>query len=170
MTGAGVEPEMARHSQRWLNIVLMIFAAVQAFGHATDWVVLVDEDPTIPGPSLGGLVISAVIVLRPLIALAGLVFAARGQTALAIIAIASVSLLSWVSYLPSVVIHWGSGELWNVEAAVMLVILPALALMAVVMAARGRRLVLAAILATLPTIVNILAVVAFAIGVAIYGF
>lgn len=97
-------------------------------------------------------------------------FAVRGQTALAIIAIASVSLLSWVSYLPSVVIHWGSGELWNVEAAVMLVVLPALALMAVIMASRGRRLVLAAILATLPTIVNILAVIAFAIGVAIYGF
>ena len=54
---------------------------------------------------------------------------------------------------------------------VALVILPPILVLAIAaLALTGKRLTLATVLALLPTLIGILSVVAFGIGVAIYGF
>ena len=49
-------------------------------------------------------------------------------------------------------------------------VFPLLMLMVIALACKNERLTLAGLLASLPTITNWLGIVAFAIGVAIYGF
>ncbi len=156
-----------------IRLVLLIVAIGKVLGALSTLVILFDDDPTIPGTDLGGLVISATIVLSVLFAVAALIFAIRGPIARAIIAIAGLALLDWLSYVPSVVKYWsdfpGPGFAGSM-AIVQMLVLPAIAAAAIVLAWRGERLGLAAILALIPTIVFFLGVIAFGIGVAIYGF
>ena len=86
---------------------------------------------------------------------------------------AVVILVGWISYLPSVQLHGlemladGAGGLLTFA----MIILPPILVLAIAgLALTGKRLTLATLLATLPTLVGILSVVAFGIGVAVYGF
>jgi hypothetical protein len=86
---------------------------------------------------------------------------------------AIVILVGWISYLPSIQLHGlelrgdGAGGLFTVA----LVILPPILVLAIAaLALTGKRLTLATVLALLPTLIGILSVVAFGIGIAIYGF
>jgi hypothetical protein len=119
------------------------------------------------------LAISATIALSPILAIIAFVCVLKGRIAGAIMAIAGLALLDWLSYVPSMVIHWpefpGSGYAGFV-GIVQMVVLPLLALAAIGLAWRGERLGLATLLALTPTAVFILGVLAFGIGVAIYGF
>jgi len=83
-----------------------VLAAIQTLGSLQVLPVLFDDDPTSPGTSPGGLLITAVIILSPLVALSGFVFALKGQIARAVMAIAGVSLLDWISYFPTFATHW----------------------------------------------------------------
>lgn len=156
-----------------IRLVLLIVAIGKVLGALSSLVILFDDDPTIPGTDWGGLVISATIVLSVLFAVAALIFAIRGPIARAIIAIAGLALFDWLSYVPSVVKYWsefpGPGYA-GFMAIVQMMVLPTIAGAAIALAWRGERLGLAAVLALIPTIVFFLSVVAFGIGVAMYGF
>jgi hypothetical protein len=156
-----------------LRLILIIVAIAKLTSAIGGLTVLFDGDPTVPGTSWGGLVVSAVIALSPLLALAALVFAIRGPIARAIIAIAGLALLDWLSYVPSVIMHWSDfpdpGLAGAVEI-VQMVVLPLAAAAGAVLAWRGERLGLAALLALIPTIVFIVGVLTFGISIAIYGF
>jgi hypothetical protein len=91
---------------RWLRIALVVVAAFQTLGSLQVLPVLFEDDLTSPGTSTGGLLITAIILLSPLVALSGFVFALKGQIARAVMAIAGVSLLDWMSYFPTFVTHW----------------------------------------------------------------
>ncbi len=157
----------------WLRVGLLIITIGKVVTSFTALTILFDDDPSIPGQSLGGIVISAVIALSPILAVAAFILALRGRIAAAVIAIAALALLDWLSYVPSVVHHWpefpdpGFAGLMEI---VQMAVLPLLAAAAIVLAWRGERLRLATALAILPTLVYVPGVLAFGVGVAIYGF
>jgi hypothetical protein len=173
MTASEAKPTQAPVIPNWLRVILLIVAIGKVVTSVTALSILFDDDPSIPGQSLGGLAISATIAVSPILAIIAFVCALRGRTSGAIIAIAGLALLDWLSYVPSVANHWSEfpdpGFVGAVEI-LQIVVLPLLAAVAIVLAWRGERLVLAAALAILPTLVFILGVVAFGIGVALYGF
>jgi hypothetical protein len=108
-----------------------------------------------------------------LAAIAALVFALTGRHRHAIIALVVLILLTWLNMLPSVALNWetfpGSGAP-GALALIEIVGFPLLAAAATVLALRNQRLGLATVLVSLPTIINILSVAAFAIGMMMYGF
>lgn len=86
---------------------------------------------------------------------------------------AALILLTWVSYLPSVALH--SLDIRGSLAVILIftfqiIVAPLLALAIIWLAVRGERLKLATALAIMPTLVAVLSVVAFGVGVALYGF
>jgi hypothetical protein len=114
------------------------------------------------------------LAIFPPLAIAAVVFAVKGDIRRAIMAIAAIPIVAWVTDdLPALFIHGveflqgGFGDLYLFVATV---VLPVLAVAAMVLAYRNQRLVLAAVFASLPTLTGILSVAAFAIGVMIYGF
>ncbi len=166
-------PRPSPNRANLLRLFLIVVAIGKVVTSVTALSILFDDDPSIPGQSLGGSAISATIALSPILAIIAFVCALRGRTSGAIITIAGLALLDWLSYVPSVANHWSEfpdpGFVGVVEI-LQIVVLPLLAVAAIVLAWRGERLVLATTLAILPTLVFILGVVAFGVGVALYGF
>jgi hypothetical protein len=112
------------------------------------------------------------VALTPLILGAALFFAVSNRLRHAIIALATLMLLAWLTDLPSIAIH-GFGFTPDFGGAYMfakLIIAPAAAAVAIRFAMTNERLPLAGLLVSLPTIAHWLGVTVFGIGVAIYGF
>lgn len=127
----------------------------------------------IPGPGLGGLAIKAEIALVPVFAILALVLSLRGRFGAAILSIAAIVALGWLSYLPSHINHWADfpGEgFYGLLVAIHFGVYPLLVLAVAGLVWRGERLGAAAVLVSIPTFIHIAGVVAFATGVAIYGF
>jgi hypothetical protein len=168
---AGITP--AAQPRRWPALLLLIVALIEFMGGLGDLPILAGNLDEIPGPGLGGKIIVATIILRPIAAAAALFFLVRANPPGALVSMAVVILLGWVSYLPSVQLHGlemqedGAGGLLTFA----LIVLPPMLVLAIAgLALTGKRLTLATLLACLPALVGILSVVAFGIGVAIYGF
>jgi hypothetical protein len=125
----------------------------------------------IPGPGLSGAIIKAHIATHPVLALAALVFAATGRLRPAIIALGAVVLMTWLNYMPSVVLHGmefrGVGAF---ETPAQIIAFPLLAVGAVPLAARDRRLGLATVLVIAPTLFNVVGLIVFAVDIALHGF
>ena len=156
-----------------LRLVLVLVALIETVSTLSNLPVLYFGAPDVPGTSPGGLLISATILLSPLFAIAALVYAAKGNIRRSIIALAAVVLLGWLSYVPSAAKFWsefpGPG-FGGVVSILVLVIFPLLGIAAIILAQRGDKLGLATGLVILPTLLHVLAVVAFGVSVAIYGF
>ena len=74
--------------------------------------------------------------------------------------------------MPSVVRHgleFNSGFA-ALQTTAQIIAFPLMAACAIALAARNQRLGLATALVSIPTLVNVLGVIAFAIGVSLYGF
>jgi hypothetical protein len=74
--------------------------------------------------------------------------------------------------MPPVVLHgleFGSG-LAALQTTAQIIAFPLMAACAIALAARDRRLGLATALVGIPTLFNVFGVIAFAIGVSLYGF
>ncbi len=128
-----------------------------------------------PATSLGKFaqwLTSVDLVLAVPITLAALCFAVTRRLRYAIAAIAIRILVTWLSDLPS---FWLHGIEWSLSYGGIIVAgydigAPLTALVAIYLARRNERLGLATLLVALPTIFTLLGVLAFAIGVMIYGF
>lgn len=181
MTTAGAAADGA--PARWPRILLLLAALLKLLGGLGDLPMLLGNLEEVPGPGLGGAIIIAKVALQPLLALAALLFALRGKISYALVAMALIIVMSWLSLLPSVHLHGlgleGPGEagfpvidemfvtamlIWEVIVA------PVLALAIAALALTEKRLPLAAVLAALPSVVGFLTVIAFGVSVAIYGF
>jgi hypothetical protein len=164
-----VQPAQAT-APRWPRLVLLIVAAIEFLTALSDLPVLFGNLSEVPGLNLGGAVIIAKIALSPLIAFAAVFFVIRGRIFYAIVAMAVGMLLTSLSFLPTVI---GSGfTLTGADGAVTIYeifVVPVIAIAAVVLGHRGR-LTPAILLAVLPALIGVAATIAFAIGVAIYGF
>jgi hypothetical protein len=154
----------------WMRLVLIVIAAFQTLGSLNTLPVLFDGDPSIPGTTPGGLLIAATILLSPVVAVAGFVWALKGELARAVMAVAGVSLLDWISYFPSFVSHWPDPSLLSFPGPLIFFVLPACAPVAIVLAWRRQWPKLSFGLAIVPWLFRALMVIAFAVGVMIYGF
>ena len=154
-----------------LRVVLIIAALLESFDALSSVPTLFGDMSEIPGPGFGGLLIKAHIASHPVLALAVLVFAAVGQVRYAIIALAAIVFMTWLNYMPSVVLHGlefrGVGAF---ETPVRIIAFPLMAACAIALAARNQRLRLATALASIPTFYSLIGLIVFAIGVSIYGF
>lgn len=167
---APVQPE-AELPMTGLRIALIVVAVIELFDAIPSVSILFGDMSEIPGPGFGGFLVKARIVTNPVLALAALILAAMGRVRHAIIALAAVVIMTWLSFMPSVVRHGlelkGSGAF---ETPIRMIAFPLMAACAIAYAARSERLRLAAALVTIPTVLQWLGVLAFAVGVMIYGF
>jgi hypothetical protein len=156
---------------RGLRVVLIIAAVLEAFDALSSLPTLFGDMSEIPGPGIGGVLIKAHIAAHLPLALAALLFAATGRARTAIIALGAVVAMTWLNYLPSVVLHGlefnGIGAF---ETPVRIIAFPLMAACGIALAARNQRLGLAAALVTVPTFYSLIGLIIFAIGVGTYGF
>ena len=164
-------PAPAAPRRLGLRIVLIIAAVLEGFDALTSVSILFGDMSEIPGPGFGGFLIKAHIATHPVLALAVLVFAAVGRVRYAIIALAAIVFMTWLNYMPSVVLHGlefrGVGAF---ETPVRIIAFPLMAACAIALAARNQRLRLATALASIPTFYSLIGLIIFAVGVSIYGF
>jgi hypothetical protein len=164
-------PAPAAPRRLGLRIVLIIAALLEGFDALSSVPTLFGDMSDIPGPGFGGFLIKAHIATHPVLALAVLVFSAVGRVRYAIIALAAIVFMSWLNYMPSVVLHGlefrGVGAF---ETPVRIITFPLMAACAIALAARDQRLGLATALASIPTFYSLIGLIIFAVGVSIYGF
>ena len=156
-----------------LRVAMIALAAVATLTALSDLPgVFQDYGHTTPLLIFAQRAISARLVLAPFIAGAALLLAVTGRLRHTIVALATLSLLTWITELPSVAIH--GLELSASGPGLFLFgtrfIYPLIAVAAILLALRNERLPLAAALVSLPTILAWLTVVIFTIGIMIYGF
>jgi hypothetical protein len=168
----GVAP--ATGVAKWACVLLQIAAVIEFLGGLNGLPILLGDLNEVPGPGLGGQIILAGIVLRPLLALAALFFTIRRNIPYALVAMAFIILLSWLSYVPSVQLHGLDLSQGDGFTSVMLgwelIAAPVVALAVAGLALWEKHLTLASVLAVLPTLAHILSVIVFGVSVAIYGF
>lgn len=158
---------------RLIGISLIAVAAIETLSALANFsVIFVDYHHETALLKFAQALTSVNLALAPLLAGAALVFAVMGRLRHAIVALAALSLLAWAVDLPSIAIHGMelSGDLGGVIVAAKLLGAPLIAAAAIVMAAQNERLALATLLVSLPTILAWAGIVAFAIGVSIFGF
>jgi hypothetical protein len=164
-------PAPAAPRRLGLRIVLIIAALLEGVDALSSVPTLFGDMSDIPGPGFGGCLIKAHIATHPVLALAVLVFAAVGRVRYAIIALAAIVFMTWLNYMPSVVLHGlefrGVGAF---ETPVRIITFPLMAACAIALAARDQRLGLATALASIPTFYSLIGLIIFAVGVSIYGF
>lgn len=173
MSGATGSLAAQPETRSWARLLLLLAAIIEFLSGLGALPILAGDLNEVPGPGLGGAIILATIILHPIAAGAALLFLLRGQLPWALVAMALVILLNWVAYLPSVQLHGMDVESDPTGGLVvfLILILPPILVLAVSgLALMNTRLTLATLLAIIPTLIGVLSVVAFAIGVAIYGF
>ena len=154
-----------------LYLILIIIAAIEAFDGLSHLPTLFGDMSEIPGSGLGGAIIKAHIASHPLLALAALVFATVGRLRYAIMALGVLVLLTWLNFMPSVVRHgFDFRGVSAFETPVRIIAFPLMGACAIALAARGQRLGLATLLVSIPTLYGVFTVIAFGIGIMIYGF
>jgi hypothetical protein len=116
---------------------------------------------------------SVKLALAPLVAGSAVVLAVMGRTRQAIGALAILQLLEWIfEDVWSIPFHGLelSLDFGGIEAFLHHFAFPAMAISGVVLALQNRRLVIAGLLVSLPTLINWTIVIVFTISIMIYGF
>ena len=86
-------------------------------------------------------------------------------------ALGALVLMTWLNFMPSVVRHGLDFRgVSAFETPVRIIAFPLMAACAIALAARKERLGLATLLVSIPTLYGVFAVIAFGIGVILYGF
>jgi hypothetical protein len=154
-----------------LYLFLIIIAAIEAFDGLSHAPVLFGDMSQVPGPGVGGAIIKTYIASHPVPALAALGFATIGRLRYAILALGALVLMTWLNFMPSVVRHGLDFRgVSAFETPVRIIAFPLMAACAIALAARGERLGLATMLVSIPTLYGVASVIAFGIGIFLYGF
>jgi hypothetical protein len=154
-----------------LYLLLIIMAAIEAFDGLSHVPALFGDMTDTSSPGAGGAIIKAYIVGHPLLALAALGLATVGRLRYAIMALGALVLMSWLNDMPSVLRHGLDFRgISAFETPVRIIAFPLIGASAIALAVRSRRLGLAAMLVSIPTLYGVFALFAFAIGIMIYGF
>ncbi|MBR1269282.1 hypothetical protein JQ629_17340 [Bradyrhizobium sp. AUGA SZCCT0222] len=148
-----------------LRIALIIIAVLELLdGLSMAWTVFGDPNYTVRGIS------AAASAIHPLLGLTALLFAANERVRPAIVALGVVIIVTWLKYIPTVVSSGmdltGIGAIWS---PAQIIAFPLLAVGAIGFAVCNRRLGLATALVSFPTLFNVAAFIAFAVGIAIRG-
>jgi hypothetical protein len=154
-----------------LYLLLIIIAAIEAFDGLSHVPTLFGDMSDIPGPGVGGAIIKTYIASHPVLALAALALATVGRLRYAIMALGALVVMNWLNFMPSVVGHGLDFRgVAAFETPVRIIAFPLMAACGIALAARSQRLGLATMLVSIPTLYSVFAVIAFAIGVILYGF
>ena len=154
-----------------LYLLLILIAAIEAFDELSHVPALFGDMSEIPGPGVGGAIIKAYIAVHPLLALAALALATIGRLRYAVMALGALVLMNWLNDMPSVVRHgFDFNGLSAFETPMQIIAFPLMGVCAIALAARSRRLGLATLLVSVPTLYGVMAVVAFGISVFLHGF
>ena len=154
-----------------LYLLLILIAAIEAFDGLSHVPTLFGDMSEIPGPGVGGAIIKAYVAVHPLLALAALALATIGRLRCAIMALGALVLMNWLNDMPSVVRHGLDFKgLSAFETPMQIIAFPLMGACAIALAARNQRLGLAAMLVSIPTLYSVAAVIAFGIGIFLYGF
>lgn len=156
-----------------LRVAVIILAIVETLGTLSSLTVFGNLSEYRDGGFAQWLLIVG-IGIYPILAIAALIFAIKGNLGRAIMAMAAIVIVTWFAdHLPSIFIHgleFLSGGISGLYLFGQMVVFPLLAVISFVLARRNERLWLALLFASLSTLANIAGVIAFAIGVGIYGF
>src|ERR1041385_5920356 len=124
-----------------LRLLLIIIAIIETSDGLSNFPTLFGDMSEIPGPGIGGFLIKAHIAAHLPLALAALVFAAIGRLRYAIIALGAAVAMTWLNYMPSVVLHgleFNSGFA-ALQTTAQIIAFPLMAACAIALAARGER-------------------------------
>ena len=155
-----------------LRLLLIVVAIIETSDGLSNFPTLFGDMSEIPGPGIGGFLIKAHIAAHLPLALAALIFASTGRLRYAIIALGAAVAMTWLNYMPSVVLHGlelDSGFV-ALQTTAQIIAFPLMAACAIALAARGERLGLATALVSIPTLFNVFGVLAFAVSVSLHGF
>jgi hypothetical protein len=155
-----------------LQVGLILLSAVQLLGGLVDLPnAFTDYGHETALLKAAQAITSVYLVLTPILAAAALAFAVLRHFARAIYALAALIFAEWLSDLPSIAIH-GTEITPDFSGLVPFgayVVMPILGVAAIVLTRRGR-LGLATLAAALPTLAHWAGVIAFTIGIMVYGF
>ena len=161
-------------SYRWARVGLVLVAAIELLdalsgvqGIFTDY----HHDTALLRFAQG--LTSIKLALSPLLAGVALLFAARGNIRYAVFALAALTLAGWLlDSLPAIVIHGfkPSLDFGGIEEFFFYLVMPIIAVAAIVLATKRQRLGLAALLACLPALYKWASVAVFFVMLLIYGF
>ena len=158
----------------WLRIALAVVALIElADALSSVHNIFTDYHHTTALLRFAQALTSVKLALAPLVAGAAAVLAITGRTRCAIGGLAVLQLLEWVLQdVWSIPFHGLelSLDFGVLEAFFHHFVFPAVAIAGAALALKDRRLALAGLLVSLPTLINWIGVVAFAIGIMIYGF
>lgn len=152
----------------WPRMLLIVTAAIELLGSLAAVPLLFLNVPDMPGPPLSGTFITIRLLLQPLLALAALVLAIQNRMTFAIYALAVLIFVMWTSLLPTLAEQGldlsGASA---VNAIYALIVMPLIAGAAAALATGRQKL--AVLLVALPTILDLISVIVFAISSAIFG-
>lgn len=171
MTIAAATP--APPPRLWLRIGLIVIAAIETLTTASDFSgIFYEYQHETRLLQFAQALTSMKLALAPAIAGVALVLAIMGRLRHAIVALAALVLVGWLSELPSFAIHGLelSATFGGTVVFVQRFVYPALAVAAIVLAMKNERLALAGVLVSLPTIFFWAVGLVFMIGFMIYGF
>ena len=156
----------------WLSAALLAVALFETADGFANVGTLFGDMTEIPGPGFGGFLIKTYLATHPVFALAALFFAATGRVRFAVMALVGVMVGRWLWLMPSVAIHGlEMKNFYSAQSTLALTIAPPLlAACALALSIRNERLGVATLLVCLPSLYNVLGLLAFAVGIAIYGF
>lgn len=156
-----------------VRICVTLLAALQTFGALTDLPALfIDYGHDTRLLIFAQALTSVKIALTPLFTGAAFYFALKDRVPAALMTLAALILLGWLTELPSLAIH-GLDLSPNFGGALSIAtyfLAPLIAITAGVLAWRNERLGLATFLVALPFLSYLAGVAIFAVGVMIYGF
>jgi hypothetical protein len=155
-----------------LRIALCVIALLELYSGISSAPALLDDMSKIPGPGIGGAIIKLHLAFHPVLALSALLFAAIGYVRHAVMALGAVMLMTWLSYMPSVVRHglFFNGPYAALETSVQIILFPLMAACAIGYAARNQRLGAGTALVSTPTLFNLFTTIAFFIAMITRGF
>jgi len=159
----------AAEPSRWLRVYLIVIAIVEGLLGLGKIPLLLAGDAEVPGKGWGGWAVTSELALTLPFALIALFFLVKSDIRRAIPFVAGIGLLGWISMLPSLADFPGK-DFFAIYQVFRTMVLPLLMLMAIALCWKNERLTLAGLIAGIPSVLELLGIVIFAIGVAIYGF
>lgn len=156
-----------------LRIAVIILALIKVISSLTDLGAFANMSEY-AGKGFAQYLLLAGLAIYPFLAVPALIFAFKGDIRRAIMLLAAMVIVGFVTNsFPALFIHGlelsGSAAV-TLDYLARLAIFPLLAVVAFVLARRNEKLCLATLFVCLPTIANILGVIAFGVGVMLHGF
>ncbi|MBR1269283.1 hypothetical protein JQ629_17345 [Bradyrhizobium sp. AUGA SZCCT0222] len=169
---AGIAPATSAPRRIGLRIALCAVSLLELFNGMSSAPALLDDMSQIPGPGIGGAIVKLHLAVHPVLALSALLFAAIGYVRHAVMALGAVMLMTWLSYMPSVIRHGLAfkGPYAALETSVQIILFPLMAAFAIACSARDERLGAATALVSTPTLLNLFTTTAFFIAMTTRGF